>query len=157
MSLRIIRTRQPPESLFAEIAALNRQAGLGSTAVEVARRVRGLSGEDELLLAMDGDALIGYAHLRLDHSLLADVTPEVAAIVVDTDHRRRRVGRRLMAAAETWALDAGHSRLLLRSEVVRTELQAFLAALGYQAHSTCIDFVRDLERARFAEAPTQDL
>lgn len=96
-------------------------------------------------MALDGEELIGYAHLRVTRDLMNEETAEVVAIVVRRDSRRKGVGRRLIAAAETWAKQSGRARLLLRTEVVRTGAHAFFVALGYEEGSTAIEFIRDLE------------
>jgi GNAT superfamily N-acetyltransferase len=154
MAIQIIRTRHPPEPLIAQIAELTTQSGRPTAAPDVARRVEGLAKEDRILMAVDGELLIGYAHLRVSHDLAFEDTAVVAAIVVRESHRRHGVGRTLIAAAETWARESGRARLLLRTDVVRTPAHAFFVALGYEQASTTLEFVRDLGAARRADAPT---
>ncbi|HLF80890.1 MAG TPA: hypothetical protein VI410_03910, partial [Anaerolineales bacterium] len=65
MDLQIIRTRHPPEAFLPQIANLIEQAGLPATPEAVGRRLQRLPAADRLLLAVDGEQLIGYAHLRI--------------------------------------------------------------------------------------------
>ena len=155
MELQIIRTRHPPEAYFDQIAELNREAGFPASSEDIKRRLLVLPDGDRLILGLDGERLIGYAHLRVAHDLLNEETAELVSIIVRESYRRQGVGRRLIAAAETWATQSGKARLLLHTEVVRTEAHAFFIALGYEETSTSIDFIRDLNIARRAEAPTQ--
>lgn len=155
MELQIIRTRRPPEAYFDQIAALNQEAGYPASSMDIKRRLVVLPDGDRLILALDGEILIGYAHLRVAHDLLHEESAELVSIIVRESYRRRGVGRRLIAAGETWATQSGKARLLHHTEVVRTEAHAFFIALGFDETSTSIDFVRDLNIARRAEAPTQ--
>lgn len=155
MTLQIIRTRHPPEPHLAQLPDLLSEVGFQTSIAELHSRIEALPRHDRILFALDGDRLIAFAHLRISHDLLTDETAEVASIVVRSSHRRRGVGRRLIAAAEAWARESGRARLLLRTDVVRTDAHAFYVAQGYEQSATMLEFIRDLERARKAEAPTE--
>ena len=155
LNLQILRTRHPPETYIAQLASLQTETGLPVNPEDVRRRLESLPREDRLLLAVGGDTLLGYAHLRVTHDLLTEETAEVVALVVAKARRRQGVGRRLIAASETWALESGRARLLLRTNVVRTDAHAFFLALGYEESATTLEFVRDLERVRQADRPTR--
>lgn len=157
MDFQIVRTLHPPEGYIRQIAELNGRLGFPTTPDDTRRRLESLPREDRLLLALRGDALIGYAHIRIVRDLLSEESAEVVAIAVDPAFRRQGVGRRLVTAAEIWARESGRSRLILRTNVVVTEAHAFFVALGYQQLETSLVFVRDLESERRAEAPTQPL
>jgi len=155
LNLQIVRTRHPPEPYIVQLATLQIEAGYPAKPDDIRRRLESLPKEDRLLLATGGETLLGYAHLRVTRDLLNEETAEVVAIVVARAHRRQGVGRRLVAASETWALESGRARLLLRTDVVRTEAHAFFIALGYEESSTTLEFIRDLERFRQADRPTR--
>ena len=143
-NLQIIRTRNPPAIFLEQIALLQTEAGYSATASEVRRRLDALPRNDRLLLAVDGEKLLGFAHLRVTSDLINQDTAEVVMIIVRQSHRRRNIGRRLINAAETWARESGHARLLLRTEVIRTAAHAFFVALGYEETSTTLEFIREL-------------
>lgn len=155
MTLQIIRTRHPPEPHLEQVPELLSEVGIQTSLAEIHSRIEALPRHDRILLALDGERLIAFAHLKISHDLLTDETAEVASIVVRASHRRQGVGRRLIAAAEAWARESGRARLLLRTDVVRTDAHAFYVAQGYEQATTMLEFVRDLERARQAEAPTE--
>lgn len=155
MNLQIIRTRHPPELHLGMLHAMLVEDGLRLDAEELRARLANLPKEDRLLIGLDGEHLAGFAHLRVSQDLTAGDTAEVVAILVAKAYRRKGVGRHLIAAAETWALESGRARLLLRTDVVRTEAHAFFTALGYEKSSTTLEFIRDLERVRQADRPTQ--
>jgi len=154
VSIQIIRTPHPPEPYLAQIALLLQAEGLGADEDSIHRRMDVLSREDRILMAVERDQLLGFAHLRITRDLTADEAAEVVSIVVRKNRRRRGIGRMLVTAAETWARQSGRARLLLRTDVVRTAAHAFYLALGYQETATTVDFVRDLGIEGRADAPT---
>lgn len=155
MNLQIIRTRHPPEPHIVMLHRMLGEAGVKISLQEMHARMESLAKEDRLLLALDGDQVAGYAHLRVTRDLVTEETAEVVTLLVAKPYRRSGVGRRLVAAAETWALESGRARLLLRTDVVRTDAHAFFTAMGYEKSSTALEFVRDLERVRQADRPTR--
>jgi GNAT superfamily N-acetyltransferase len=154
VSIQIVRTPHPPEPFLAQIAQLLQAEGLPADEASIHRRIGVLPREDRILMAVEGDLLLGFAHLRVARDLMADEAAEVVSIVVRKTHRRRGIGRMLVTAAETWARQSGRARLLLRTDVVRTAAHAFYLALGYQETATTVDFVRDLGIESRADAPT---
>jgi GNAT superfamily N-acetyltransferase len=144
MELQILRTRHPPIIYLPQLTALMFAEGVNSEEAQVLERLENLPKEDRLLLAVQGELLLGYAHLRISRTLSRNPAAEVVAIIVRNDRRRQGIGRRLIAAAETWARQAGREHLLLHTEVIRTEAHAFYAALGYEKSATTIEFQRDL-------------
>jgi GNAT superfamily N-acetyltransferase len=155
MNLQIVRTRHPPDAYYEPLTALLQEYDREIAVQEVRRRLERIPESDRLFLALDAEDLIGYAHVRVSHELLAEDTVELLSIIVASPMRRQGVGRRLMTAAETWALQAGRARLRLHANVVQTEALAFFSALGYEQSMTAQQFTRDLESTRSAEAPTQ--
>jgi GNAT superfamily N-acetyltransferase len=157
MNLQIIRTRHPPEPHLVQLLAMIHEAGIRLEMDELRRRLESLPREDRLLLGLDGEHVAGAAHLRVSRDLTTEETAEVVGIYVFKDYRRQGVGRHLIAAAETWALESGRARLLLRTNVVRTDTHAFFSSMGYEISATTLEFIRDLEAVRKADRPTQPL
>jgi len=155
VNLQIIRTRHPPEPHLVMLHSMLLEAGLRLEMEELRNRLGSLPKEDRLLIGLDGEHVTGFAHLRVSRDLTAGDTAEVVAILVARAYRRKGVGRHLIAAAETWALESGRARLLLHTDVIRTEANAFFTALGYEKSATTLEFIRDLERVRQADRPTQ--
>lgn len=154
-NLQIIRTRHPPDAYYAQLLTLIQEVFPQVGLEDLRRRLEKLPASDRFFLALDGDALIGYAHFRVAQGLLVEDTIELLSIIVSMPLRRHGVGRHLMSAAETWALQAGRARLRLHADVIQTEVLAFFTALGYEQTMTAQQFTRDLQPPRDAEAPTQ--
>jgi GNAT superfamily N-acetyltransferase len=82
------------------------------------------------LVAWDGDAALGHAHLALTDP------PEVQDVEVLERHRGRGVGSALIAAAEEEAARRGYDRLTLTVSVARPEAQRLYRRLGYRDAGT---------------------
>ncbi len=155
MELQIVRTRYPPEPCLEQLATLLRIEVPDITLDDLKRRLELLPSDDRFFLALDGEFLIGYAQLGVTHDLENEDVVELVNIIVTVELRRQGVGRRLMTAAETWATQADRGTLVLRADVLRTEALAFFSSLGYVQSNTSQEYVRDLDVASRAEAPTQ--
>ena len=73
-------------------------------------------GETRLLVAEDGGRPVGTVLLFFAHQPNAPHRAEVGKMLVLSSHRRRGLGRRLLAAAEAAALQAGRTLLILDTE-----------------------------------------
>ena len=73
-------------------------------------------GNRLLLVAEDGGRLVGTLLLTLAHQPNAPHRAEVGKMLVLSSARRRGLGRRLLAAAEDAARDAGRTLLMLDTE-----------------------------------------
>ena len=144
VELQLLRTRHPPELFLQQLVELFNSAGVDINLEEIHLRIDNLPREDRLILAVDGENLYGYAHLRIAHDLVAAETAVVVSVLVREDQRRQGIGSRLLSAAETWARQSGRSRLLLRTDVIRTDAHAFFVAQGYGESSTKLEFIRNL-------------
>lgn len=157
MGLKIIRARQPPDEYLAQMLEMLVPEGFAIAFPAAAQRVRDLPKEDRFLFAVEEARVLGYAHVRVARDIVRDEAAEVATLLVRKADRRRGVGRRIISAAEAWALESGRALLLLRAQVGQRDLHAFCVALGYQEEGTSLAFARDLRPARRSEAPTQRL
>ena len=145
MELQIIRTRHPPEVYIQQLEDLLQTSGFLSQPGDLRKRIGEMPHGDRLLLAVEGDKLVGYAHLRVAHELLFDESAEIITIIVHPEHRRKGIGRRLVSAAESWARQSGRGRLVMRINVTETPAHAFYVALGYEQSKTLLEFVRPLD------------
>ncbi len=128
------------------ITRLSDQLGYPSTKEETARRllqVKGQTGHGVYVAEADG-RLIGWVHVFVHPSLLADTPAEVAGLVIDENYRSRGVGRILMEQAERWAREHGCGSVGLRSNVLRFRAHAFYERLGYRVIKSQKAFRKDL-------------
>jgi len=135
-----------PEDAQA-IARLADQLGYPSTEEAITRRllqVNGQSGHAVYVAEADG-RLIGWVHVYVNYSLLADMPAEVAGLVVDENHRGHGLGRVLMEQAERWAQEHGCRSVRLRSNVLRSRAHVFYERLGYRVIKSQKAFCKDFD------------
>ena len=77
------------------------------------RRAEIVEGSRLLLLAWDGDTLVGTAQLGLEQRENGSHRAEVQKVLVHSDHRRRGAASQLMLALEAEAIRLGRSLLFL--------------------------------------------
>ena len=105
-----------------------------------------LADEQQLVLVAEtGDAhLAGWLHARRLLGLLSEASVEIAGLVVDADHRSLGVGRALVTAVEGWARERDAGRLVVRSNVLRSESHVFYVKLGFERVKTQHAYERPL-------------
>jgi GNAT superfamily N-acetyltransferase len=105
------------------------------------------SPSHSLLVAESQGDLVGMCALIFSYSTWsATLVCELQDVVVTASHRRSRVGRGLVNAAEAVARARGCDRLFLLAEAWNLEAHAFYRGLGL-AEKTCLYFERDLPAA----------
>jgi GNAT superfamily N-acetyltransferase len=137
MNLQIIRTRHPPVTFIEQLALIHTEEGFPATSSDIRLRIENLARTDRLLFALDGETLLGYAHIRISGDLLS--------IFVRKPFQGHNVGRQLVNAAETWARESGSTRLLLRLDATLSDAQPFFMSLGFEHAATRLEFIRKLD------------
>jgi GNAT superfamily N-acetyltransferase len=123
----------------ATVAALAGQLGYPATESEIKRRYDFLKdrADTQLLVAQDSDGtVVGWIHVQATYLLESDPRAEIWGLVVEQSMRGSGVGRRLVAAAEDWAIKHGLSAIALRSNTLRVEARKFYEHLGYEVVKT---------------------
>jgi GNAT superfamily N-acetyltransferase len=142
--LQILRTMHPPEIFIEQMALLNNEIGRTISTSFLREKIEALPREDRLLLAVEGEFLIGYAHLSIRKDLAGPDPVEIVDLIVRKANRRRGIGRQLLNAAETWARQSNRSSLVVKIPVADTTAHAFLSALHFDQNETMLSFVRAL-------------
>ena len=90
--------------------------------------------DQRLLVAEDGDRLVGSAHLMVLRHFGRSLSCSgvVEGVVVDPAYRRAGVGGALMRAAAEAARRAGCYKLALTSNLARTGAHRFYSRLGWK-------------------------
>jgi mycothiol synthase len=136
--VRVFRPGDEPAIMAVVDAALPVDQLPGITRQDMAHAVDRMAGDpDGTLVAIDGDAIVGYC------------TPRHDDITVHPGHRRRGHGRRLVAAALELVRSRGLARLVLYGPPDRAPAAGFIAALGFTYHSSLWMF----ELARSVDVP----
>lgn len=85
-----------------------------------------------VFVAEEAGRIVGFVTAGTRRHWAGDVDAYVGELVVAADVTSRGIGRRLMAAVESWALSAGHCRITLETGAGNHGTRAFYAALGYE-------------------------
>ena len=140
-----VRQMRPEDA--GAVARLVTQLGYPSTEDEIRRRFDLIKDrwDARLLIAQHaGSSIVGWVHVQALYLLESDARAEIFGLVVADTARGTGVGRRLMEAAEEWALLRGLSVMGLRSNYLRTEAHGFYEHLGYKVIKTQNAFRKNL-------------
>jgi [ribosomal protein S18]-alanine N-acetyltransferase len=113
-----------------EIALLSRrriESGLGWRWTPSAIRQRIRSTTTEVVVARDGDRVVGFALMQLD-----DLDAHLLLLGVDDEYERRGIGGRLFRFLESEALTAGIRYVHLEVRAQNREARAFYKAQGFR-------------------------
>lgn len=139
---------RPPHLQDAPVLArLAGELGYPTTADEVLGRLQHLLGDPEHALFVTEDAhagVTGWIHVFIGHRLESGSFAEIGGLVVAEGRRGSGAGARLVAAAESWALERGLTEIRVRSNVVREGAHRFYERLGYRRVKSQAVFARDL-------------
>jgi len=132
-----------------EIARLCDELGYSVSVDNVHEQLRTIADlpTDGIAVAVSEDgAVIGWIQTHASSVLESGFRAEIVGLIVSGTVRRQGIGRRLVAWAEEWARAIGAPRIVVRSNVVRTESHAFYPALGYVATKTQLVYRKALDR-----------
>jgi GNAT superfamily N-acetyltransferase len=128
------------------------QLGYPTAEPDIARRIGqvGAAGDRATLLVAvdDDDRPVGWAHVELRSTLVAEPAAQLMALVVGDGARNRGIGRELLAAAERWAVAHGSQALLVATRVTRTDAHRFYRREGYALNKTSHIFEKPLSGAK---------
>jgi ribosomal protein S18 acetylase RimI-like enzyme len=99
-----------------------------------------------LLVALRGDAIVGYAYGRIeerDWNQLLDACGALHDLWVEEEERRRGVASELVEAAIAALVAKGAPRVVLHTAAANADAQAFFARLGFRR--TMIEMAREAD------------
>ncbi len=108
---------------------------------------RAVTANDDaaVLVATDPqDRAIGWLHVELKRTLVAPMTAQIMALIVDERARGGGVGRELVAAADAWAVARGCQRLMVATRVTRERAHRFYLREGFSLDKTSHIFEKSL-------------
>lgn len=115
------------------IAELSGQLDYPTSIQQAEKRLRTIleSKEHVVFAACAAEEVVGWLHVFLAIRVESDPFAELGGFVVAKKHRRRGAGRRLLEAAEDWAVSHGVAKLRVRSRSSRLDARVFYENLGF--------------------------
>jgi GNAT superfamily N-acetyltransferase len=130
------------------VVALVGELGYSATAEEMRVRLDIASSDPQhAVFVAESQCILGWIQVAESLSLESGVYCEIRGLVVAKSHRGVGIGRKLVAAAESWAASRRCSRIRVRTNVTRDDAQAFYAKLGYSVSKTQRVFDKSLPMA----------
>jgi GNAT superfamily N-acetyltransferase len=128
------------------LVELNGQLGYPTTEPDLRHRLEPIlaSGEDAVLVAVDGSQPIGWVHVAVERGLEASDVAGLRGLVVHSRYRSAGLGRDLLRAAETWAREHHCAVVTVRSRVARERAHRFYEREGYVHIKTSHVFEKQL-------------
>lgn len=142
-----VAIRQMQAGDAAAVAALTTQLGYPATENETRRRFDLIKDrwDARLFVAQHArNAIVGWIHVQATYLLECDARAEIWGLVVSDEVRGGGVGRRLVQAAEEWALMRGLHVMAVRSNRLRIDAHGFYEHLGYTVTKTQDAFRKNL-------------
>lgn len=143
-----IRVAVPDDA--AEIARLSGDLGYPATTRQIAQRLSVLLPSPDQFIAVAADdsrQLHGWIAAQRRLLLACEDRAEIVGLVVDPGAKRAGVGRRLVAAAEEWAVGRGLTIMTVRSNAARPESHPFYERIGYAREKTQHVYTKQLPAA----------
>jgi GNAT superfamily N-acetyltransferase len=131
----------------ADVAHLATQLGYPTDEGAMRARLEAAqqSGGRDVIVAERDGRVRGWIEIVIIESLASDPYSEIHGLIVDEEERGGGLGTRLVAAAESWALQRGMNRMRVRSNVARERTRTFYEKHGYVATKTSYVFDKMLE------------
>ena len=141
-----VAVRQMQADDAASIAALTTELGYPATEEDIRRRYHLIdrSPDARVFVAEAGGQVVGWIHVQKTYALECDTRAEIWGLVVGETTRGAGLGRRLVEAAEEWAVTRGLGVMVLRSNQLRTGAKGFYEHLGYEVTKTQNAFRKNL-------------
>jgi GNAT superfamily N-acetyltransferase len=143
-----VAIRAPRDGDLVAMAEQAGQLGYPVEPDELRRRLAAVTASDAaVLVATDAhDRPIGWLHVELRRTLVAPLTAQIMALVVDERARGVGVGRELVAAADAWAGARGCRRLMVATRITREAAHRFYVREGFSLDKTSHIFERPIGR-----------
>lgn len=128
------------------LAGLSTQLGYPTQPEEALARLREIRSRPDhaIIVGHYGEErVIGFVHVHARVLLETPPFGELGGLAVDMEHQQQGIGRRLLEAAERWAVEQGLTSMRIRTNVVRETAHAFYTRLGYRALKRQTTFVKE--------------
>jgi GNAT superfamily N-acetyltransferase len=127
----IVNVRRAHPEDAEPIAALMAQLGYDVPAPAITARLERLGERRDVLVAIDGERVVGWAALSVDEPFVEGFGAFLEGFVVDETARSRGIGATLLEAVEARARERGCGEIRVQSNVLRERAHSFYERNGY--------------------------
>ncbi len=139
-----VNVRRARSTDVEAIAGLATQLGYDVSAAQVGRWLAaGAEGRAAFVAVIDGE-VVGWAQGHDLDLLQYPRVLEVGGLVVGDTARNRGVGKLLVDALADWGRRRGHTKIMVRSNVMREGAHDFYEALGFDRVNTSHTYSREI-------------
>lgn len=111
----------------------------------VRKRLESLDDSRErVFVAEIEEQVVGYVHVETYNLLYCETLVNILGLAVDTDYRRRCVGKALMEVAEDWGKEIGAVEVRLNSGAERKDAHVFYRKIGFDKEKNQIRFNKSI-------------
>ena len=123
------------------------ELGYNFSIEQVEANIRRMVGEPNnlLLVAEQGDEVVGFVHAHNHEPVYAPPMKSIVAIAVDPEYRAHGLGRRLVEAVEAWARETGAAGVRVNSGEMMNSALHFYKSMGYEYIKTQYNFRKMLK------------
>jgi GNAT superfamily N-acetyltransferase len=141
-----IRVASPLDA--SSLVDLVNELGYSATSEQLRERLEtACSDPQHAVFVAESESIAGWIQVTRYLTLESGVCCEIRGLVVAASHRHFGIGRKLVAAAESWAVSHQCTRIRVRTNIVRDDAQAFYSRLGYSVSKTQRVFDKSLSTA----------
>lgn len=142
-----LRVRRATVADAPTLAHLIAELGATTEASAVVVRMRSLPEGHAVLVAERGAGVVGFVHVAVDPSLVAEGRAQVTSLAVAPTCRGEGIGARLLDEAAAWAREHGCHHLWVRSDADDEDVNGFHRATGFGELRDQMLFQRRIEGA----------
>ena len=95
---------------------------------------------DIVLVAVYNGEIIGLAHAENYDTLYDLPMKDLMSLAVKTEYQNKKIGTRLMAAIEKWAMETGRKGIQVLSRTELVNAHKFYQSLGYELEKQQLNF-----------------
>ena len=100
--------------------------------------------DHRMIVAENGDELLGYIHMVNSLSVGSDRFVEIAALSVLDEYRKKGIGKALIEESKKMAEEKGIEYVRIRSNIIRQEAHKFFEQRGFRNLKTQEVFVKKI-------------
>ncbi len=118
----------------SQLVGLSKVLGYDTDEASLIHRINKITGLNNhcLLVAKEDKKVIGFCHGYVRTLVEVAEAVEIGGLVVDDAWQGQGIAKKLVQGIEKWAVENGFNRVVLSSNIIRTNAHGFYEHLGYK-------------------------